>query len=300
MKRRLALAPPAAVIVLVVLAMALSGGCSVVSTEPDQVALAYEDGPLESKKFGGCYASSKREFDGPYDKHFLYPTNQRFVDATGGEQSDFPAIRVVSRDNVELAVPITINFFLNTECQQLRRFHESVGSRFRAYMDDDELSPGWTRMLDVIIRQPLDTTLDRIAQNYPWRSLYNDPEVKVAIEKAVNENIEAIVRRQTNNNDFFNNWSALIQKPTPTNDDLVRAIAAEQTNVANAQAAEAKAKADRAAAEAQVAVQRAEAAKIAERVRVIGIQGYLQELAIEKGINPFQPSYGAAVVNPGQ
>ncbi|MDP3714180.1 MAG: hypothetical protein Q8R60_17035 [Mycobacteriales bacterium] len=47
-------------------------------------------------------------------------------------------------------------------------------------------------------------------------------------------------------------------------------------------------------------MQRAETAKIAERIKVLGIDGYLRALAIERAQNPSQPSYGAAVVEPRQ
>lgn len=279
-------------LVLALLAITVLSGCTSVSTAADQVALHYEGGSFSAKKFKECYGASEREYNGPGDNHYYYPTNQRFVDATGGQDSDFEAIKVVSKDNVELAVPITINFYLKTDCETLREFHETVGNRFKAYMDGDETSDGWLKMLNVVIRQPLDTTLDRIAQEYKWRDLYNNPEVKTAIEKQVNEQIEAIVRRQTNNKDFFDNWSALVQKPTPTNGDLVNAIAAEQNNVASAQAAEAKARADKAAAEAQIAVQAAEGMKIAAIIRGYGsVENYLKALCIQQGCNPFQPTY---------
>jgi regulator of protease activity HflC (stomatin/prohibitin superfamily) len=267
-------------------------GCSSVSTAADQVALHYEGGSFSSKKFAGCVPNSKKDYAGPGDTFYTYPANQRFVDATGGDNSDFGAITVVSKDNVEMQIPVTLNFYLRTDCKTLREFHENVGNRFHAYMDGDSTGDGWKNMLRVVVYQPMDTTLDRIAQQYPWRDLYNKPEVKAEIEKALNENIADIVKRQTNNQDFFDNWSALVQKPTPANQALREQVAAEQTNVASAQAAEAKARADKAAAEAQVAVAKAQAASKAAEIKGYGsVDEYNKRQAIEHGLNPYQPTY---------
>lgn len=286
-------------VIAAVLAIPVLSGCSTVSTDANQIALHYNAGPMSSSKFDSCVPASKREFNGPFDQYFFYPTDQRFVDATGAENSDFGAVTVVSKDNVEMQIPVTVNFFLKTDCETLRKFHESVGKRFAAYntQASDTMSPGWKEMLRVIIYQPMDTTLDRIAQGYKWRDLYNDPGAKSAIEKAVNENIASLVERQTNNQEFFSGWSALVQKPTPKNNDLAAAIAAEQNNVASAQAAEAKARADRAAAEAQIAVARAEAAKKQAEIKGYGgFENYNRAKCVEAGCNPYQPTY----VFPGQ
>lgn len=282
----------------IVLALVATACGTVGKTAPDQIAIHYSDGMWENQEFKDCLQPSKRERTGMGDVYYYYPANQRFLDATGGPNKDFDPITVVSKDNVELRIPITVNFFLKTEdCNVLRTFHEQVGRRFEAWMGegDTKTSDGWKRMLDVIIRQPLDTTLDRIAQGYNWRDLYNDPQAKTEIERQVNEQIATLVKRQTNNEEFFRNWSALVQKPTPVNQDLANAIAAEQNSVADARAREAKARADRAAAEAQVAVARAEAAKERELIKVLGLEGYLRLKAIQAGMNPFQPQYGQPV-----
>lgn len=275
------------------IALLATSGCSTVNTVSNQVALHYEGGAFSSTKFKDCVPASTKQRNGPGDTYAYYPTDQRFVDATGGDKADFGAITVVSKDNVEMQIPITLNFYLRTDCKTLRKFHETIGKRFHAYTGSDEnTGSGWKDMLRVVVYQPMDTTLDRIAQEYPWRSLYNDPSVKTTIEKAVNENIEAIVRRQTNNEDFFDNWSALVQKPTPKNQALSEAIAAEQNSVAQAQAAKAKAEADIATARAQKALAEAEAAKKrAEIAGFGGIDAYLKAQCIAQGCNPYQPTY---------
>ena len=46
--------------------------------------------------------------------------------------------------------------------------------------------------------------------------------------------------------------------------------------------------------EAQIEVEKAEAAKIAERIKVLGRDGYLKQYAIDKGLNPYQPTHERA------
>ena len=290
--RTVALAVAALVLLVAVPATAVTS----VSTAPDQVALSYNAGPFQSKKFAACIGTSTREFDGPFDKHYAYPASQRNYNFSGDRGSDTTPFTIVSKDGIEMTVGGVANFLLNTECTTLQKFHELIGNRYRAFMDGETVSAGWLDMLGVYVGKPLDTAMDRAAQKYTWRELYNSPEVKAAWEKEVVDALPLLVDRQTDGEeDFFQNFALTISKPEPPQ-ALKDAVTNEQTQVAQARAAEAKAAADKLAAEAQIAVQRAEAAKIAERIKVLGVEGYLRALAIENGQNPFQPSYGAAVV----
>jgi len=283
---------------LVVLAAVPAMAVTTVSTAPDQVALTYNSGPLQSKKFDACVGASTRAFDGPFDKHYSYPASQRNFNFSGDSGSDSDPFTIVSRDGIEMSVGGVANFLLNTDCRTLQKFHELIGNRYRAYMDGGDVSDGWLNMLNVYIGKPLDTAMDRAAQKYVWRDLYNNPATKAAWEKEVVEQLPILVDRQTDGEeDFFQNFALTISKPEPPQ-SLKDAVTAEQTQVAQARAAQAKAQADRLAAQAQIFVQRAEAAKIAERIKVLGIEGYLRTLAIEKGLNPWQPSYGSAIVSP--
>lgn len=283
---------------------------SSISTGPDQVALHYKGGAFSSKKFSDCVAPSNREFDGPGDLHFAYPASQtNFVfDAQGG---DSDPITFVTKDGIEMTVEGVTNFLLNTSCEPieigsttytggaLQRFHELIGNRYSAYMTSDGArSDGWRQMLNVYIFRPLDTATDRAGQNYTYAELYTDPNKKAQWERDVLSQLPDLVNRQTDGDtEFFQNFAVTFQKPEPPQsikDELVK----QQAAVAKAKAAEAEAAAREAAAQAQIAVERAEAAKIAERVRVLGREGYLQQYAIDHGINPFQPSGGSLIVDP--
>jgi hypothetical protein len=282
---------------------------STISTGPDQVALHYKGGAFTSKKFADCVSPSNREFDGPGDLHFAYPASQtNFVFDTDG--GDSAPITFVTKDGIEMTVEGVANFLLNTSCEPieigsttyrggaLQRFHELIGNRYNAFMTEDgRRSEGWRQMLAVYIFRPLDTATDRAGQNYTYSELYTDPNKKAQWERDVLTQLPDLVNRQTDGDtEFFQNFAITFQKPEPPQsikDELVK----QQAAVAKARAAEAEAAAREAAAEAQVAVERAEAAKIAERVKVLGRQGYLQQYAIDHGINPYQPSGGSLIVD---
>lgn len=278
-------------------ALLLLTGCSQVSTAPDQVALHYEGGSFSSKKFKDCVEPSNRQIDGPGDSHFAYPASQRnFV--FGGPEADGKPITFVTKDGIEMSVTGVANFLLNTECQDLRKFHELIGNRYAAYMDGDTTGDGWLRVLNVYIYRPLDTAIDRASQQYTYIELYNDPAKKAQWEKETLDALPGLVDRQTDGDvAFFQNFALTLQKPNPPG-SIKQALVEQQAAVARARSAEAEASAREAAAKAQKAVAAAEAAKIQERIKVLGVDGYLKERAIEKGINPYQPS-GTGLITGG-
>ncbi len=285
------------VVALVLVAIIALAGVTSISTGPDQVGLHYKGGAFTSKKFSECVDTSSRQFDGPGDSHFVYPASQRnFV--FGGPEADGDTITFVTKDGIEMRVNGVTNFLLNTDCNTLRKFHELIGNRYAAYMNGDETSEGWLRMLNVYIYRPLDTAIDRASQNYTYLELYNDPSKKAQWEQDVVRSLPTLVDRQTDGDeDFFENFAVTLQKPNPP-ESIKEALLAQQAAVARAKAAEAEAAAREAAAKAQKAVAAAEAAKVQERIKVLTVDGYLKELAIEKGINPFQPS-GVGVLTGG-
>jgi hypothetical protein len=204
-------------------------GCSSVTTEADATGLHYNGHVLipTDPSFEDCVKTSTQRFDGPGDQHYLYPAGQRTFrfDSAPGAQSG--PISVVSRDNVQLAVAGVATFNLETDdCTDLRKFHENIGIKYKAYMDGGETSDGWLEMLNTYIKQPLDRAMDAAAQEFTWKDLYNNPAVKTAWEKRVGQLAPEFVR-QTATEDYFKNFSLTIQKPQPP-DNIVQALAAEQ------------------------------------------------------------------------
>lgn len=265
-------------------------GCST-STQPDQVGLAYNDGPFSPRTFDKCIPVSKREVQGPNDVAFVYPANQRTDDFTGGDGADRGPFPIVSKDGVQMAFPGNLQFLLNTECDTLRAFHERIGNRYEAYFDGNE-SKGWSKkVLPLYIEQPLQSALSAAASRHNWRDLYNDPAVRVEVQNAVEESLPTFVNDQTEGTEeFFKNFVLTLQVPQPP-DELKAAITQEQTAVAQANSAKAQATAQvqQAIAETQVAEQRAKQ-KAAEIAGFPNIEAYLRFLLIEKGGNPFQPT----------
>ena len=267
-----------------------------VSTGPDQVALHYSGGTFTPTRFKNCVAPSTREWDGPGDKHFSYPASQtNFVFGDGG---DGPAITFVTKDGIEMTVTGVANFLLNTDCGALRSFHDLIGNRYAAYMVDGQRPLSWTdNVLPIYIGRPLDTATDRAGQNYTYTELYTDPNKKAQWERDVLEVLPDLVNRQTDGDvAFFENFAVTLQKPEPP-EQIKQALVAQQEAVAKAKAAEAEAAAKEAAARAQVAVEKQEAAKIDERIRVLGKDGYLKQYAIDHGLNPYQPSTGGLITD---
>jgi SPFH domain / Band 7 family len=301
------------ILILVILALVVGLFClifvrpSSASTGPDQVALHYKGGAFTSKRFSDCIAPSNRVFDGPGDGHYSYPASQsNFVFDTG--EGDGGPITFVTKDGIEMTVEGVANFVLNTSCEPLeignvtypggalQRFHELIGNRYAAYMTDDGLrSDGWRQMLAIYIARPLDTAIDRAGQGYTYAELYTDPAKKAAWEQSVLDQLPGLVDRQTDGEtQFFLNFAITLQKPEPPQsikDELIK----QQAAVAAAKAAQAEAEAREAAALAQVEVEKAEAKKIQARVDVLGQLGFLQQYAIDNGLNPFQPSTNSLI-----
>lgn len=299
-----------ALVLIVGLGLLVFARPSTMSTGPDQVGLHYKGGAFSSKRFADCISPSNRVFDGPGDLHFAYPASQTnyVFDAGGG---DGTSITFVTKDGIEMSVEGVANFLLNTSCEPieigsttyaggaLQRFHELIGNRYNAYMTDDgQRSEGWSRMLSVYIARPLDTAIDRAGQKYTYTELYTDPNKKASWEQDVLTQLPDLVNRQTDGDtEFFQNFAVTLQKPEPPQ-AIKDALVTQQEAVARAKAAEAEAAAREAAALAQVRVERAEAAKIEERVKVLGREGYLRQYAIDKGLNPFQPQTNGLITGP--
>ena len=277
------------------------------STGPDQVSLHYKGGAFTSERFSDCIESSTRVFDGPGDGHFAYPKSQSNFVFDAGEGDGGP-ITFVTKDGIEMTVEGVANFLLNTDCVSteiggtrypggaLQLFHELIGNKYTAYMTDDGVrSDGWRQMLSIYIARPLDTAIDRAGQGYTYTELYTDPAKKAAWEQSVLDQLPGLVDRQTDGDvSFFQNFAITLQKPEPPQsikDELVK----QQAAVAAAKAAQAEAEAREAAALAQVQVEKAEAQKIQARVDVLGREGFLQQYAIDAGLNPFQPSANSLI-----
>ena len=277
--------------------------CATASAPADLMGVHYAGGAMSAKKFIDCLEPSNRSGFDPGDGYYFYPTRQISYEASQEKNSERGRFTVVSDDNAELYVPIRVTMQLDTKCETLRKFHEEIGARYNAYIEDgndsSDYPQGWIDLLNDVVGKPLDATVDRVAQKYEWREVWNNEEVRVEMEDEIEKSIEGMVNAQSGG-DFFTDFTVLVNKPDPVNPALKDAIANEQTKVADGQAREAEAKADTAVAEAQEAVKRAEAAN--KRAEIEGyrldgmtnkeaLEAYLESLRIAAGLNSEQPTY---------
>lgn len=277
-----------------------TSACGYEKSAPDQIGLHYDGGPFAGVGFKGIIKPASKKWFGPGDKVYFYPIGQRTYDSTGDNGAESGPVTSTSKDSVEMSTPISITFSLKTDADSIRAFHEKVGIKYQAYMDGDKTSDGWKRLLAFYIGQSIETTLDREIANYNWRDLYNKPEIRLALQDAVNKDLPTLVKQKIQG-DYFDNFSAQVQKPDPTNDDLKKSIADAQNNIAAAQAAQAKAQADLATAKAQIALQQAEAAKKKADISAYGsVEEYNKAQCIQAGCNPYQPTYVVNGTTPSQ
>ena len=287
--------------VIATLAAALLVSSCGFSTPSDMVAVQEGRG-AEAKKVKGCKAPNERGFWGN-DFYAYYPTNEREWVATGQDSADAGRMKSVTNDNVEMYIPVTVQFSMITDCDTISEFYQKFGRRNKAYFNEDgEYDQNWVNTLEKLVATPTDATLDRIVQDYNWRDVWNDPATKTEMEKrlteAVNGKSSLLVQRAQGK--YFEDFSVLIGKPEPTNPDLATAVAAEQTAVATAKSKEAQAAADKAAAEAQIAVSKAEAAKKEAEIEGYGnVENYLKYLCLteQANCNPYQPTYVVGLPN---
>ncbi|AWS41486.1 hypothetical protein DKM19_09035 [Streptosporangium sp. 'caverna'] len=271
--------------VLAIVAVVVSGfvlsGCTRVSTQPDEVVLHYAGGVFEAIKFDECInPSSGATLLGPGDTAYSYPFGQRTFDFSGLGDAEAKPLSVVSKDNVEMTVSGVATFTLNTDCKTLQQFHEKIGLKYHAYYEGGE-SEGWRQMLNIYMRVPLDRAMDAASQEFEWRGLFNDPNVKQAWEARVGVLARQFIKAAAGADYFCNqnyagvgecaDISLTIQKPEPP-EALVSALASEQA-----------AKAENAAQLQRNAKVRTEIESIKDLVKVLGPSGAVLWQAIQKG-----------------
>lgn len=300
--------------VLTVTALAVTAigltGCVGPRPEQQMVAMQFEGGAVipAAQKFLRCIPGGQR---GKHDwggNTYFYPSDQRVVDFTGGNGADRGKIEVISKDGVTLAVPGQLQYYLNTDCgsgegkdaeaSPIVQFHLNLGRRYGASFNDgpNNVPNGWRTIQRLYLETPLETVMDRVSQEYNWRDLVFNPQVKAEWEKKVLAALPAMVDRTTPTSvEFYNRFQPLIGVPEVTGDAgkaAQQAIVDGQRRVAEAQAREAEARANEAAARAEIAVARAKAEARRQEIRGYGsVDEYNKAQCIDKGCNPYQPTY---------
>lgn len=294
---------------LAVLALSSTACSFSVNTEPDEATIVYSAAKGSATKFEKCIGTSARQGVSASDNSWTYPAGQRTYDFTGATGAESQPMKVTSKDNVELEVGGLVSFSLNTvDCATFRAFHEKVGLKTSAFLygtettgfdSDAPNAAGWRSMLNIYMRVPLDRALDAASQEFAWRDLYNNPQVKQAWEKRVGEIAGQAINEMAGGTFFCSpvlkaggqcgTISVTLTKPTPP-EVLVDALAAEQA-----------AKAQNEAQKQVNAKKFTELESIKALVKVLGPDAYVKLKAVESGNSTVVLSDGSGVnVTPKQ
>lgn len=276
--------------ILIILALALSSAaCSSVSTEPDEVALHYSGGSFSSKNFKDCVDASDRVWDGPGDKHYVYPKGQRTYSFTGAEGSERDPMAVTTGSQ-EVLIPGFVTFTLNTDCETLRAFHEKVGKKYGAYAGGG----GWDDFLNDYIAVPLSATLNEAAgaietpegqsADQNWYALYTKADTQKQFEEYVKEHLPAEIEN-TLGNDFITVNAVSISKPD-ISADLKKSLAAKE-----------KARLDNDAQEERNAIARTKYDSMKDCQKIMSEQSCLTIYLSEQGDIPFYPVPQGGAIN---
>lgn len=242
-----------------------------INTEPDQQGLWYKAGPLSSTKFDHCVAPGTRELTGGLsDKTFKYPAGQRTYEFSDSGVSDTGTIIALTKDNIELQTSGVVRFYLTDDCETLTLFHEKIGLKESAFLNNNETSDGWRKILQVYLQASLQRAVNEATQEFNWKELYNDTAVKAKWEAKVSELLPRFVK-QGMDGEYFENYSLTIQKPVLP-EDIVNALkdseAAKEQNNAQRE---------------RNATVETEAESIKRLVDILGPEGYNTYQAIKDG-----------------
>lgn len=259
------------------LGLALATGCSITTPEPDQKGIVYDAGMFSDTTFQNCINPGSRDVSGWGDQGFVYPNGQRTFEFADKQGAESKPLTVVSKDNLEMTVSGVATFSLTTDCATLRKFHEQIGLKFKAYED-----AGWNRLLGVYIGQPLDRAMDAAAKEYGWKDLFSNPQIKQQWEQSVAKYAAQFIQEQGGAG-FFGGFAVTLQQPQPpqgVRDALASAQQALEENAAQ------KNKNERAKTELE---------SIKQLVAVLGPQGAVMWQAVKDGRIQVVVSDGGAI-----
>ena len=238
----------AAALVLVILAGAGSG-CGRAGSAINEIGLIYTGGVVEDKAYKGLLKPGATWNPvGWGSAVYRYRIDQRSLIAGPGggrEQGpDLPPVTVVSDDDVRLNVDFQLYFKLNREEKTLRKFHENLGVKTDAWTTE-----GWLQMLREYFSPQIERAMEAEALRYKWRDLFGKEDTRIEFQNATVTRLKDHIR-EVIGDDYFcgpayngpgsecGSFTFTVGKPTPVNEDIVRAVESEQTAVARTVAQE--------------------------------------------------------------
>jgi hypothetical protein len=120
---------------------------------------------------------------------------------------------------------------LNTDCETLRKFHELIGLKYKAYFDDAGMdtgtSAGWLKLLNDYLAVPLNSVMDRAGLQTGWRTLYTSSDAINTFEDYVVKNLPAEVDKAIGTPGLITVKQVNIETPQPPA-ELLQALKANE------------------------------------------------------------------------
>ena len=216
------------------------GACGLEGSETNEIGLVYSGGWIEDKAFKEFLPpGSTSKATGFGSKTYRYRIDQRsYRGDNKNNGADAGPVVVVSQDDQRLRVDYQLYFKLNQDQKVLRKFHENIGVKTKAWTDE-----GWRQMLRDYFEPQIERSMEAAALSFNWRDLYAKEEVRVAFQNDAITRIKQAITEVVGD-DYFcgpaytggasgcGDFTMTVGKPEPVNEGLVAAIEAEQTNVA--------------------------------------------------------------------
>jgi hypothetical protein len=242
---------------------------------------------------------------------YWYPAHQISWTATsepGAERGPYDVLSAAPKPNdpdpvkaaaavggvgTDMLVPLTVSFDLTQDCNLLKQFHQHIGTKYNGWINADGTeTDGWKQLLTYVISQPLQNTLNNVSQGYTWQQIWNDESVRREFTDAITRELPQASKERTEGVAYFKNFTVSVYKPTPASAKLKDVIEQQQANIQTALSEQARAEAQLNTAIAETATAQKEAEKQQAIIHGYGtIDDYNRAMAIQKGLNPFQPTY---------
>ena len=225
--------------------------CGLEGSETNEIGLVYSGGVIEDKAFKQILRpGSTAKSTGYGSKTYRYRTDQRtFIAGPRIEnlpderQPDVGPVIIVSDDDVRLASDYQLYFKLNRAEPVLRRFHENLGVKTKAWTTD-----GWRQLLQEYFAPQIERSMEGAALGFKWRDLYGSEEARVRFQDDVVRRLKVAIREVIGDEYFCGpsyeggdtecgSYTFTVGKPTPVNGAILDAVEAEQTSVSREQAA---------------------------------------------------------------
>jgi len=282
-------------------------------TDPAFTTLRYEGGDTGGSKFKEVVKPGEKLATN--DRLYSYPNTQRQDKwdtanfEQGANSADYKDMILTAKGGVGVAAKVTVPFTLNTSSEPvevngkdypggtIQVFHEIFGKTRNAYFDTEtdgngSYGPGWLWMMDTFISTCTTQVLNPEVRAQDPEALWLNDEVRQSINEGLGEKIQACVDNAMETDlQFYIIGNPTVDTFTPDS-DFVTLYRERQDAETRAETAELNREAKVKEAEANAAVARAEAEiKQAEIEGYGGNEAYQRLQAIEKGLNPWQPTY---------